>query len=224
MRSLLAAFVAAAIADDQPKPTKTAKPVGPDRLCIAGRLITPSEKKAGQEPLKLSEKLTRAALLHAKDMAEHHKLDHTGTDKSTVAERVKRQDYPYILVGENIAFGQKDVDEVMTTWMESPGHRENILANFTEMGGARSQGREGVYYWCVDFGTPIPQLKPKRGGGRPGQVSQWRPQGTREAPSESRAKAGQGRHADQRSDGQERYVQARRRPVQIDRGRSASRP
>ncbi len=155
----LAAFVAAAIADDQPKPTKTAKPVDP----IASELLAAhnaERKKEGLEPLQLSEKLTRAALLHAKDMAEHHKLDHTGTDKSTVVERVKRQDYPYILVGENIAFGQKDVDEVMTTWMESPGHRANILAKFTEMGGALVKDDGDVNYWCVDFGTPIPQLKP----------------------------------------------------------------
>ena len=70
------------------------------------------------------------------------------------------QEYPYILVGENIANGQEDVDEVMTTWMESPGHRENILAEFTEMGGALVKDDVGMNYWCVDFGTPIPQLKP----------------------------------------------------------------
>jgi len=153
-----AAFMAAAMADDGPKPSKTAKPVDP----IASALLeahNAERKKEDLAPLQFSEKLTRAALLHAKDMAEHHKLDHTGTDKSTVVERVKRQEYPYILVGENIADGQKDVDEVMTTWMESPGHRANILAKFTEMGAARVKDDEGVNYWCVDLGAPIPQFK-----------------------------------------------------------------
>ena len=100
-------------------------------------------------------------MAHAKDMAEHHTLDHTGSDKSTVGVRVKRQDYSYIIVGENIADGQHDVDDVMTVWMESPGHRANILADFTEMGAARVKDDKGINYWCVDFGKPIPRLKPK---------------------------------------------------------------
>jgi uncharacterized protein YkwD len=118
-------------------------------------------KKEGREPLKFSRKLADAAMAHAKDMAEHHTLDHTGSDKSTVGVRVKREEYPYIIVGENIADGQHEVDDVMTLWMESPGHRANILADFTEMGAARVKDSKGINYWCVDFGKPIPQLKPK---------------------------------------------------------------
>ena len=93
--------------------------------------------------LKLSEKLTQAAAAHAKDMAEHQTLDHTGSDKSTVADRVKRVKYPYILVGENIAEGQKTVESVMTTWMESPTHHENIMGDFTEMGGGEPGMKSG---------------------------------------------------------------------------------
>jgi uncharacterized protein YkwD len=48
---------------------------------------------------------------------------------------------------------------VMDTWMESRGHRENILADFTEMGAARVKDDKGINYWCVDLGTPMPQLK-----------------------------------------------------------------
>ena len=49
----------------------------------------------------------------------------------------------------------------MTTWLESPSHRENIMGDFTEMGAARAKDETGVNYWCVTFGSPIPQLKPK---------------------------------------------------------------
>jgi uncharacterized protein YkwD len=151
--------MALATADDQPVPSKTEKPADPtaSALLAAHNL---ERKKEGREPLKLSGKLSAAALAHAEDMAKHQKLDHTGSDKSKVADRVKRQEYPYILVGENIADGQHDVADVMKTWMDSPGHRENILADFTEMGGARVKDEDGVNYWCVDFGRPIPQLKP----------------------------------------------------------------
>ena len=95
-----------------------------------------------------------------RDMAKRHKLDHKGSDGSTVADRVKRAGYVYVRVGENIADGQKTVDQVMDSWMKSPGHRANILAEFTEMGAARVEDDEGVNYWCVNFGAPMPRLKP----------------------------------------------------------------
>jgi uncharacterized protein YkwD len=117
-------------------------------------------KKEGRPPLALSAKLTAAALVHAKDMAVNQMPDHTGTDGSKVADRVKRTGYIYVRLGENIAWGQGSVDEVMDTWMKSPGHRENILADFTEMGGARFAAEDGEPYWCVDFGVPMPNLRP----------------------------------------------------------------
>jgi len=117
-------------------------------------------KKEGRPPLALSAKLCEAAAVHAKDMALHQKQDHTGSDGSKAGDRIKRTGYVYVSVGENIAWGQQTVLEVMTTWMESPPHRENILADFTEMGAARVEDADGDPYWCVDFGIPMPKLKP----------------------------------------------------------------
>ena len=122
----------------RPGATKGEKPVDP----IAAALLEAHNRvreNDGKTPLKLSEKLTQAAAAHAKDMAEHHTGGHVGSDKSTVADRVKRTGYAYVVVGENVADGQKTVLEVMTGWLESPGHRENIMADFTEMGGARAK-------------------------------------------------------------------------------------
>ena len=205
----------------RPVPAEDARsrpdPIGVGSLAAHNR----ERKKEGRDPLKLSEKLSQAALVHAKDMAEHHKLDHTGSDKSTVAERVKRQGYPYVMVGENIADGQKDVDEVMATWMESPGHRENILAEFTEMGAARVKDDEGVNYWCVDLGTPIPQLKPSEAAAALVKYLNDDRKKREKPLLKAETEARQGRHGDQRGDGQERHVQARRRPVQTDRDRRA---
>jgi uncharacterized protein YkwD len=112
-------------------------------------------------PLTLASKLNEAARIHAADMAKHEKLNHTGSDGSSVADRVKRAGYLYVRVGENIAMGQNSVDEVMSTWMKSPGHRANILANYTEMGASRVEDAEGTNYWCVDFGILMPKLKPE---------------------------------------------------------------
>jgi uncharacterized protein YkwD len=113
-----------------------------------------------KEPLKLSDKLAKAALAHATDMARQKKLDHKGSDKSTAAERVKRAGYLYVHIGENIANGQKTVEQVMESWMKSPGHRANILGEFSEMGAARVEDEDGSSYWCVDFGVPMPRLDP----------------------------------------------------------------
>ena len=81
-------------------------------------------------------------------------ISHTGTDGSTPADRIKRVGYVPGRTGENCAEGQWTVGEVMTGWMKSPGHRANILANYTEMGAAWARDDQGTIYWCVDFGTP----------------------------------------------------------------------
>jgi uncharacterized protein YkwD len=111
-------------------------------------------------PLTLSEKLCKSAAAQVADMAEHQSMDHKGSDGSTVAVRVKRQGYVFVAVAENIARGQKTVDEVMKGWMNSPGHRDNILGDYGELGAARREDQEGVVYWCVNFGRPMPRLKP----------------------------------------------------------------
>jgi uncharacterized protein YkwD len=112
------------------------------------------------EPLELSDKLCKAALVHTRDMALHKTLEHLGSDGSRAADRVKRQKYVFVEVGENIANGQKTVKEVMSTWWNSPSHRENILGPYTEMGAAHVEDDEGVIYWCVVFARPIPRLNP----------------------------------------------------------------
>jgi hypothetical protein len=111
-------------------------------------------------PLKLSGLLCESAAGHVRDMAKHQKLEHTGIDGSTVADRAKRKGYAYVRVGENIAKGQTSVAQVMGSWMSSPGHRENIMADYTEMGAARAEDEDGDLYWCVNFAIPTPRLNP----------------------------------------------------------------
>ena len=138
---------------------KTAKPIDPAAAALLDA-HNRERKKEKREPLVLSPELCEAALVHAKDMAAHHKLDHTGSDGSKVADRIKKTGYVYVSIGENIAFGQASVNEVMTTWLDSPPHREHMLGDFTDMGGARIDDDDNVSYWCVTFGVPVPRLKP----------------------------------------------------------------
>jgi len=111
-------------------------------------------------PLAIDAKLTEAARRHAADMAEHEKMSHDGSDGSTPDERVKRAGYHFIRTAENVAEGQQDVDQVLEAWMNSPGHKANILGPYSQMGAGRAIDDSGAPYWCVCFGTPFVRLDP----------------------------------------------------------------
>jgi uncharacterized protein YkwD len=105
-------------------------------------------------PVKTNPQLEAAALEHAIDMAKQNKMSHEGNDGSTPVMRIERHGYHHQKTGENVAEGQETVTEVMSTWMNSPPHKKNILGDFSEMGAAKATTPDGVTYWCVDFGLP----------------------------------------------------------------------
>ena len=90
-------------------------------------------------------------------MALKNYFEHESLDGREVADRAKSQGYDFQTVGENIAVGQRDVAEVMQGWMNSPGHRENILRpQFTHLGSGVAtgdfKGQESIY-WTQNFGA-----------------------------------------------------------------------
>ena len=107
-------------------------------------------------PLTLESHLTSAAREHARDMARHDMLEHTGSDGSRPDERVTRAGYKWRATGENIASGPTTPEEVMQGWLASPGHCENIMSpRFMEMGIAwviDPKSESGVY-WAQAFGA-----------------------------------------------------------------------
>jgi uncharacterized protein YkwD len=118
--------------------------------------------KAKLPALQVNALLAEAARDHARDMAEHHKLSHEGSDGSDSAKRVKRRGYRCRAVGENVAEGQETIAEVMRSWMNSAHHRANILGDFTEVGAAVVADEKEINYWCVDFGRPWGKVDPAR--------------------------------------------------------------
>lgn len=105
--------------------------------------------------IALDKKLCAAAQRQAEDMAAQNKMDHQGSDGSNLPDRVKDAGYSYKRCGENIAWGQKSVEQVVEVWMKSPPHKKNILGEFTQMGAARAFSKDGTPYWCVVFATPL---------------------------------------------------------------------
>jgi uncharacterized protein YkwD len=107
-------------------------------------------------PLTYSDTLTRAAIVHAVDMAQRDRMDHAGSDGSSPSERLTRVGYAWRLSGENLALGYDDVDAMMRGWLASPGHCANIMdARFEEMGAAFAVGDAGdaQFYWVQNFGS-----------------------------------------------------------------------
>jgi uncharacterized protein YkwD len=107
--------------------------------------------------LQLSGTLGSAAAEHAVDMAQHDYFEHVDLSGHSPADRVRARGYRDRLVGENIAYGPASADEVVTGWLHSPGHCQNIMdPRFVEMGLAYAPGqgaRRGLY-WDQVLATP----------------------------------------------------------------------
>lgn len=102
----------------------------------------------------LQAKLVAAAQAHADHMARRGKLAHFGIGDGTPWDRIAATGYTMRAAAENVAWNQSDVAEVMRSWMNSPGHRRNILRAYAEFGAAVAYGKDRDAYWCAVFVTP----------------------------------------------------------------------
>jgi uncharacterized protein YkwD len=140
-----------------PRPT-TAAPAPSGGVTAQVVSLTNAERaKAGCGALAVDATLTAVAQAHSQDMATHNYFDHNSQDGRTPFDRMTAAGYRYSTAAENIAAGQRTAQDVMTGWMNSPGHRANILnCALKEIGvgyATASSSQYGVY-WTQDFGTP----------------------------------------------------------------------
>jgi uncharacterized protein YkwD len=116
--------------------------------------IVNRERAAGGCPaVTMNAKLNEAAQLHSQDQAAHNTMSHDGSDGSSPWDRARRAGYENA-IGENVAMGYRDAEAVMDGWMNSSGHRNNIMncsARAIGMGLAKSSS--GVPYWTQMFGS-----------------------------------------------------------------------
>ena len=117
--------------DDQSVPKSDISQQAQDVLS----LVNAERKKQGLSSLTLSDKLTAVANEKARDMAENNYFSHTSPTYGTPFQMLQQYGIRYRTAGENIAAGQKSPEEVMNSWMNSSGHRANILnSSYTEIG------------------------------------------------------------------------------------------
>ncbi|MFC3505013.1 CAP domain-containing protein [Micromonospora krabiensis] len=144
--------------DRSPKPTSAGTTAsGSGTVSAQARevvdLVNAERAKAGCGALGIDDKLMTAAQRHSQDQADHQNMSHTGSDGSDAGDRLDRVGYTWRTYGENVAWNQKTPAAVMDAWMNSPGHRANILnCAFTEIGVgiASSNGP----YWTQVFAAP----------------------------------------------------------------------
>lgn len=94
--------------------------------------------------------LTGMALTQTEHMALAETLSHD--INGSLSSRIQRSGFHFMIVGENIAAGQRTPEDVFSAWMTSTGHRENICnPYFTQVGLACKQSAAGHMFWCVIF-------------------------------------------------------------------------
>ncbi len=159
--SATAAPAPSSTATSRPKPAASARKTPPSSPTVSARTrvedevvaLTNAERdKAGCPTLRIDERLRDAARGHSEDMAERNYFAHTSPEGVTPWDRAKDAGYPDPS-GENIARGYPDAETVVQAWMESPGHRANILnCDSRAIGvGIELETGDGPY-WTEMFG------------------------------------------------------------------------
>ena len=116
------------------------------------RLVNIEREKAGLKPFTISNKLSDVAREKSKDMAVNNYFSHTSPTYGSPFDMMKQFGISYRTAGENIAKGYLSAASVVNGWMNSPGHRANILnANFGTIGVGAYSTSNNTTYWTQMF-------------------------------------------------------------------------
>ncbi|MGB3536001.1 MAG: CAP domain-containing protein [Microcoleaceae cyanobacterium] len=116
----------------------------------------------GLDPLSFDPQLATAAQTHSQNMAIEDFFSHTGVDGSNIGDRVDAVEYDFFTAGENIAAGYSTPETVVDGWINSDGHRANLLnPDFTEIGVGHfflendTGDTNFNHYWTQVFAAPL---------------------------------------------------------------------
>ena len=149
-----------------PKPTKTTtRPAAPSTTgSTAGsgviaeviRLVNVERKKAGCGSLAGESRLHKAAQKHSDLQAEKNTMSHQLPGEASMGDRVTAQGYRWGGVAENVAAGYGTPAAVMDGWMNSSGHKANILnCGYKHIGVGVKKSSKGTLYWTQNFASPL---------------------------------------------------------------------
>lgn len=122
--------------------------VYPDYVLAVVNATNAEREKNNLPALVISDTLCSAAQAHAEDMYTNNYFEHDSLNGDTMSDRIRKYTNKYRCLGENIARGLTSGEAAVECWMNSDGHRANILnKDYSEIGVGYSNG-----YWVQDFG------------------------------------------------------------------------
>ena len=116
------------------------------------RLVNIERAKYGISPLKENTSVDNIATKKCEDMVKNNYFDHRSPTYGSPFDMMRQFGVKFSTAGENIAMGQTSPQEVVNAWMNSQGHRKNILnGNFTQIGIGVAKNSRGQLYWSQMF-------------------------------------------------------------------------
>ena len=116
-------------------------------------LVNQIRAENGLEPFVYNETLAETARAHSQDMIDRNFFDHYNPDGKSPFDRMEANGIRYSMAAENIAAGYPSPEAVVEGWMNSDGHRANILGGCEELGVGLALGGSYGYYWTQCFAT-----------------------------------------------------------------------
>lgn len=130
-------------------------PNGSSATTLEDQVITLVNKQRamnGLQPLTKNWTLAKMARCKSQDMVTHNYFSHTSPTYGSPFTMMQNFGINFTAAGENIAEGQPTPQAVMNAWMNSPGHRANILSPaYNQIGVGMAKTSNGVIYWTQDF-------------------------------------------------------------------------
>jgi len=118
-------------------------------------LVNKERAARGLATFKYNTNLAYVARLKSQDMINKKYFSHTSPTYGSPFEMMEQFGLRFSAAGENIAYGQRTAAEVMNAWMNSPGHRANILSSaYTTIGVGVAKAANGTLYWTQMFMNP----------------------------------------------------------------------
>lgn len=120
------------------------------------RLVNLERTKRGLQALKANWEISRVARYKSQNMINKGYFSHYSPTYGSPFDMMEDFGLRFSAAGENIAYGQRTPKEVMTSWMNSTGHRNNILSPiYMEIGVGLAKNKNGVSYWTQMFIKPL---------------------------------------------------------------------
>lgn len=127
--------------------TRRSTPPTPDVDVV--RLTNAARAAAGLGPVTIDAALADIAAAHSADQAAMGRISHEGSDGSQVWDRLTRAGIAWGACGENVAYGHPSAASVVEGWMNSSGHRQNMLGGYTRIGVGIARDANGLLVWTM---------------------------------------------------------------------------